>query len=141
VEGLEVSDALTIGDVARRTGLSAKTIRYYEDSGLIPEAQRAPNGYRVYDADAVHVLQFVKRARDLGFSVKDVNELLALWSDGGRASAEVKQLANRHLADIERKIAGLQGLRETLRDLVHRCHGDGRPDCPILEDLARVPVD
>ncbi|MBL4686464.1 MAG: Cu(I)-responsive transcriptional regulator [Nannocystaceae bacterium] len=125
----------TIGELARRTGLPAKTIRYYEETGLIPPAERAGNGYRRYGDRAVHLLRFVKRARDLGFSVHDVGGLLALWGDDTRESAEVKALAARHLADIETKIAGLIGMRDTLRHLVDKCHGDGRPDCPILDDL------
>lgn len=127
---------MVIGEVARLTGVTAKTIRYYEDTGLIPRAGRAPNGYRVYDRPAVHMLRFIKRARDLGFSVKDVGNLLALWADKGRESAEVKELTLRHLKDIERKIEQLESLRGTLLHLVERCHGDQRPDCPILDELA-----
>lgn len=130
-----MSGGFTIGELARRTGVPAKTIRYYEETNLIPAAERTANGYRRYGDRAVHLLRFVKRARDLGFSVHDVGGLLALWGDDTRASAEVKSLAARHLADIEAKIAGLVGMRDTLRDLVDKCHGDGRPDCPILDDL------
>ena len=122
--------------VARRTGVSAKAIRYYEDSGLLPKAERAENGYRIYGVRAVHLLRFVRRARDLGFSINDVGDLLALWADETRESAEVKALAERHLKDIERKIDELKSLRNTLRHLTERCHGDHRPDCPILDDLA-----
>jgi len=125
-----------IGAVAQQTGVSAKTIRYYESTGLIPAAERAPNGYRMYGERAVHLLRFVKRARDLGFSVEKVGALLALWADEKRASAEVKKLANAHLADIEQKISELQELRKTMRSLINSCHGDQRSDCPILEDLA-----
>ncbi|MEM6992971.1 MAG: Cu(I)-responsive transcriptional regulator [Myxococcota bacterium] len=130
-----MSERFAIGELARRTGVSAKTIRYYEDSGLLEAPQRGRNGYRLYDEQAVHVLRFVKRARDLGFSVADVSDLLALWSDDSRESAAVKQLATRHLAEVDRKIAELQGLRDTLGELVARCHGDDRPDCPILDSL------
>lgn len=127
---------LVIGELARQTGVSAKTIRYYEQAGLIPEPMRAGNGYRVYTQQAVHLLRFVKRARDLGFSVEDTSSLLALWNDETRASADVRRLAAKHLAEVDRKIADLQVLAATLQSLVGLCHGDQRPDCPILEDLA-----
>ncbi len=128
-----------IGEVAKLTGVPAKTIRYYEDAGLIAPATRADNGYRVFGERSVHTLRFIKRARDLGFSMKAVSELLALWDDDTRESAEVRSIAKRHLDSIERKIAELEGLRDTLNTLVHRCHGDDRPDCPILEELAAPP--
>jgi MerR family copper efflux transcriptional regulator len=129
----------TIGRVAEQTGVSTKTIRYYESIGLIQPAQRARNGYRVYDQRTVEVLRFIKRARDLGFPVEEVAELLALWSNRKRASSVVKQLAERHIARIEKKLAELASLRDVLRDLSHRCHGDARPDCPILTTLAGEP--
>ncbi len=128
-----------IGAVAEQTGVSAKTIRYYESTGLSPPADRAANGYRMYNERAVHLLRFVKRARDLGFSVEQVGELLALWADENRESSEVKKLAVIHLEEIERKIAALGQLRNTMKRLVECCHGDDRPDCPILEDLASEP--
>ena len=130
---------LPIGTVAAQTGVSAKTIRYYESTGLIPQAERATNGYRMYSERAVHLLRFVKRARDLGFSVEQVGALLALWADEKRESAEVKKLAVTHLEEIERKIVALEELRNTMRTLIECCHGDERPDCPILEDLASAP--
>jgi Cu(I)-responsive transcriptional regulator len=128
-----------IGEVAAQTGVPAKTIRYYESTGLIPEAERAANGYRMYGERAVHLLRFVKRARDLGFSVDDVSNLLALWANDSRESSEVKKLAVAHLAEIDKKIDALEELRATMRTLIDCCHGDERPDCPILEDLARAP--
>ena len=128
--------ALTIGRVARRTGLPAKTIRYYEEIGLVPAAARAYNGYRVYNDRAVQILRFVRQARNLGFSIEDVAELLGLWRDDNRASRDVKRLAERHIARVEQKIEELRSLRRTLLDLVQNCHGDDRPDCPILDDLA-----
>ncbi|MCC6521880.1 MAG: Cu(I)-responsive transcriptional regulator [Polyangiaceae bacterium] len=128
-----------IGAVAERAGVPAKTIRYYEQIGLLPRPARGENGYRSYDGRAVHELCFVKRARDLGFALEDVARLLALWRDERRGSAEVRALALEHVAAVERKITELEGLRATLLDLVHRCHGDSRPDCPILEDLERGP--
>ena len=129
---------MNIGSVARETGVPAKTIRYYESIGLIPRARRSDNGYRHYVDTDVEVLRFIQRARRLGFSVNDVADLLALWHDKGRASADVKTLARRHVAEVERRIAELDALRRTLVDLAERCHGDDRPDCPILDDLAGV---
>jgi MerR family copper efflux transcriptional regulator len=129
----------TIGRVAEQTGVSTKTIRYYESIGLIPPAQRARNGYRVYDQRTVEVLRFIKRARELGFPVEEVARLLALWSNRKRAISVVKQLAERHIARVEEKLAELESLRDVLCDLSHRCHGDARPDCPILASLAGEP--
>ncbi|RVT85735.1 Cu(I)-responsive transcriptional regulator [Rhodobacteraceae bacterium CCMM004] len=127
---------MNIGDVAARSGLPPKTIRYYEEIGLVTPA-RGANGYRTFrDAD-VHKLAFLGRARALGFSIEDCRALLHLWEDQSRASAEVKEIAQHHLGEIERKIAGLQEMRATLSDLVRSCAGDDRPDCPILESLAQ----
>lgn len=133
-------NGMTIGDVAKRSGLPPKTIRYYEEAGLISPAARADNGYRVYDERALQLLRFVKRARDLGFSMADVSELLALWQDEARHAADVRAVAERHLAHIEQKMAELDSLRRVLKDLVHCCHGDARPDCPILDELAHGDV-
>ena len=127
---------MNIGTVARRSGVPAKTIRYYESVGLIAPAARTAAGYRVYDQRDIEVLRFVQRARSLGFSVDDVGSLLALWQDRRRSSAEVKALARRRVEDIDRKIAELEEMRSTLTDLMQRCHGDQRPDCPILSGLA-----
>lgn len=127
---------LTIGEVSRLTEVPTKTIRYYEETSQIPPAKRAGNGYRVYGESTVHLLRFVKRARDLGFPLENVRSLLALWSDQDRASADVRRLAKQHLQAIERKINELETLRQTLTTLVENCHGDHRPDCPILDDLA-----
>jgi MerR family copper efflux transcriptional regulator len=127
---------MNIGTAARRTGVSAKTIRYYETVGLIRAASRSASGYRVFSENDIQTLRFIKRARGLGFSVEDVTGLLALWHDTHRASADVKTLAANQVAKIERKIAELQAMRETLTTLMEHCHGDARPDCPILEDLA-----
>lgn len=130
-----MSQPLTIGKVAAATGVPARTIRYYEQEGLLPQPRRGPNGYRLYDERALTVLRFVSRARGLGFSVKEVESLLALWADERRESAKVRAIAVRHVAVVERKIAALQSLRATLLDLVERCHGDDRPECPILDEL------
>ncbi len=130
---------MQIGHVAERSGVAAKTIRYYEDIGLIARAARSPAGYRRYGESDVQTLSFISRSRSLGFSVNDVANLLALWHDKQRASAVVKKLAGNHLRRIDRKIAELQAMRDTLVDLVERCHGDDRPDCPILADLAGEP--
>jgi len=127
---------MNIGTVADRAGVTSKTIRYYESIGLIDPARRTDSGYRVYDERDVQTLRFVHRARSLGFSVSEVADLLTLWRDRNRASADVKALARQHLRDIDRKIADLQGMRDTLVHLMERCHGDERPDCPILDDLA-----
>lgn len=127
---------MNIGIAAERSGVPAKTIRYYESIGLIPEPARTDGGYRDYDERAVRLLAFIHRARRLGFSVKEVGDLLALWQDRDRASAEVKRLAVDRLAEIDVKIAELRAIRRTLAELSDRCHGDDRPDCPILDDLA-----
>jgi Cu(I)-responsive transcriptional regulator len=127
---------LNIGQVAKLTGVPAKTIRYYESIGLMPRPARAENNYRFYGPSDVATLQFIHRARALGFSLKDVAGLLQLWRDKSRASAEVKALAVGHVRAVERRIAELESIRRTLIELTDRCHGDGRPDCPILGDLA-----
>ena len=127
---------MKIADVAQASGLSAKTIRYYEDIGLV-RPMRSENGYRAFVETDVHKLTFLARARSLGFSIDECRTLLSLYEDRARASADVKALAEAHLRRIDRKIAELEGLRGTLATLVARCHGDERPDCPILDDLAR----
>lgn len=127
---------MNIGTASQRSGVPSKTIRYYESIGLIRPADRRGNNYRDYSETDVQTLRFISRARSLGFSVKEVSALLALWHDRHRASHDVKALALRHVEEIDRKIAELQGMRRTLVGLADRCHGDERPDCPILEDLA-----
>ncbi len=131
---------MNIGEAASATGVSAKMIRYYEQIGLIRAPLRTGSNYRVYGADEVHVLRFIKRARTLGFSVEETSALLGLWQDRSRASAEVKDIASGHIAALETKIAELQGMVKTLSHLVHCCAGDNRPDCPILDDLAGKPA-
>lgn len=130
---------LNIGEAAEASGVSAKMIRHYEEIGLVPRAGRTVAGYRIYrDAD-VHVLRFIRRSRSLGFTMKEIAALLGLWQDRRRASADVKRLAKRHIAELDERIAELQGMRSSLQHLVHCCHGDERPDCPILDDLAGTP--
>ncbi len=130
---------MNIGEAARQSGVSAKMIRYYESIGLIEAPQRTQAQYRVYAGDDLHTLRFIRRARHLGFSLDETRALLALWRDKSRASADVKQLAMSHVRDLEAKAAELQAMADTLRHLAETCQGDGRPDCPILSDLAAPP--
>ena len=138
----ELSDAReqgfhNIGDAAGATGVSAKMIRHYESIGLIPAASRTFAGYRLYNDSDLHRLRFIRRARNLGFSIKQIETLLGLWNDQTRASAEVKKLALAHAKELETKIAEMQAMQRTLQALARHCHGDHRPDCPILDDLAK----
>ena len=125
---------MNIGDAARRSGLPAKTIRYYEEIGLI-SPERSGNSYRDYSNDDVHRLAFLKRARNLGFSIDDCRQLMALYQDRERASQDVRAIASAHVAAIEEKVRELQSMRMTLNKLIHACHGDERPNCPILEEM------
>jgi MerR family transcriptional regulator, copper efflux regulator len=128
--------ALTIGRLSKQSGVAAKTIRYYEETGLLPEPKRAANGYRYYEQRSVHVLRFVGRARELGFPIDDIQELLTLWNNKRRKSSSVRAIAEAHLAAVQDKIGMLQGMQNTLQHLIHCCHGDDRPDCPILDELS-----
>ena len=128
---------MNIGEAARRTGLTAKTIRYYEDIGLLPRPARAGNGYRDYGMGALNRLSFLNRARRLGFNVEECRELLDLYGDRNRHSADVKKIALVRIAEIDRRIEEMKGLRRALQHLADQCHGDDRPDCPILDDLVR----
>ena len=125
-----------IGQASEASGVSAKMIRHYEENGFIPKAGRTVAGYRIYKDADVHMLRFIRRARDLGFSLAEIKTLLGLWQNRRRASADVKKMATKHVADLDRKIAEMQAMRRTLVNLAQNCHGDDRPDCPILEDLA-----
>ena len=127
---------LNIGSVAEATGLPAKTIRYYESIGLVEPARRTGGNYRVYEARDVTTLRFIERARRLGFSLKEVAELLTLWRDRHRASADVRRLAEAQIRFVDARLAELQDMRRSLQHLMQRCHGDDRPDCPILDELA-----
>jgi len=127
---------LNIGEAAKASGVSAKMIRHYESIGLVREARRTEAGYRLYSQDDVRVLQFVHRARALGFSLEQIRKLLSLWQDQGRASADVRALARAHIEELNRKIAEMEAMRRTLETLAASCHGDARSNCPILDDLA-----
>ncbi len=127
---------MNIGQAATASGVSAKMIRYYESIGLIPKTIRTEAGYRVYSEHDVHTLRFIRRARDLGFSVEQIADLVSLWRDRERASKDVKTIALEHVSTLERKIRELQDMASTLKHLARNCHGDARPHCPILEELA-----
>jgi MerR family copper efflux transcriptional regulator len=140
-EILEHADAverglMDIGRAAKASGVSVKMIRHYEAIGLLPKIARTLANYRLYTENDVHTLRFVRRARALGFSMNDIRELLSLWQSKARSSAAVKKIARGHIGELREKIAELQGMVKTLEHLVHHCHGDHRPECPILDDLA-----
>lgn len=124
-----------IGHAAERSGVTAKMIRHYESIGLLPAVQRTASNYRIYSEADIHALTFIRRARKLGFSMKEIETLLGLWRNKRRASAEVKKLALSHIEDLDHKIAEMQAMRRALGQLTAACHGDQRPDCPILDDL------
>ena len=136
MQDMTIGREMTIGLAAKSSAVSAKMIRHYESIGLLPKAQRTEAGYRLYDETDVHTLRFIQRARSLGFPLETIRTLLALWRNRRRSSAQVKELSLRHVADLERKIAEMQAMARTLKHLAHNCHGDERPDCPILDDLA-----
>ena len=127
---------MRIGEAAKRSGMAARTIRFYEEAGLIEPASRRESGYREFSADDVRRLRFIHRARNLGFGIDEVGRLLSLWSDRERASADVKRLALEHVARVEAKMAELRSMRDAILHLAERCHGDDRPECPILDELA-----
>jgi MerR family copper efflux transcriptional regulator len=127
---------VNIGDAARLSGVSAKMVRHYESLGLVPRVTRSDSGYRQYSETEVHTLRFIKRARDLGFSMEEIGELVGLWQNRRRASANVRRIAQRHAEDLAQRIAAMQEMQKTLAHLIHCCHGDARPECPILEALA-----
>lgn len=127
---------MNIGQASKATGVSAKMIRYYDEIGLVQPASRTDANYREYDRREINELRFIKRGRSLGFSMAEITQLLALWRDRDRPSREVKAIADRHVADLDARITEMQAMADTLRHLSHCCAGDGRPDCPILTDLA-----
>jgi len=126
---------MNIGEASAASGVSAKMIRHYEDIGLVRPPKRSRSNYRTYSGNDVHMLRFVKRARSLGFSVTEIKALLALWQNKGRSSAAVKKIARAHIDELKRKIAELGSMVQALEHLERHCHGDGRPECPILEHL------
>ena len=127
---------MNIGQAAAASGVSAKMIRYYESIALIPPGRRSDAGYRIYGDNDLHALRFVKRGRSLGFSLDQIRDLLSLWQNKERASADVKRIATGHVAELNQRIAELTEMRDTLQTLAGCCHGDHRPDCPILQSLA-----
>jgi Cu(I)-responsive transcriptional regulator len=127
---------VNIGSAAALSGISAKMVRHYESLGLLPRVTRTDSGYRQYSETDVHTLRFIKRARDLGFSMAEIGELVALWQNRRRASASVKRIAQKHVDELAARIAAMQAMQRTLGHLLHHCHGDARPDCPILDDLS-----
>lgn len=127
---------MNIGQAARHSGVSAKMIRHYEGIGLIPKASRTYSNYRTYSGKDVHTLRFIRQARSLGFSIKQIEQLLGLWRNQRRPSSKVKALAHEHIAELDARIAELEAMKRTLTMLAHHCHGDDRPECPILEGLA-----
>ena len=129
---------MNIGAASKLSGIPSKTIRYYESIGLLAEPARTDSGYRDYSTPEIETMRFIQRARNLGFPIKDVCELLDLWNDTHRTSAQVKSLTQRHIDEIESKIKELESMRKTLVTLSDKCHGDDRPECPILEDLASL---
>lgn len=128
---------MNIGQLAKASGVNAKLIRYYESIGLIPPAERSESNYRVYRETDIHFLKFIKRSRKLGFGIPDIQVLLSLWQDSARSSAEVKELAQKHIQTLEAQMAEMQAMLKTLKRLSQTCHGDERPECPILEELAQ----
>jgi MerR family transcriptional regulator, copper efflux regulator len=132
---------MDIGAAAEQSGVSAKMIRHYESIGLLPKAARTQANYRVYRPSDVHTLRFIKRARTLGFSMEDIRQLLGLWQNRSRSSAAVKSISRKHVQELKERIAQMQSMVDTLEHLAKHCHGDHRPECPILEDLAAKPIE
>ncbi len=126
---------MNIGEAARLSGVSAKMVRHYESLGLLPSVPRTDSGYRQYGEGEVHTLRFIKRARELGFSMDEIGQLVGLWRNRRRASASVRRIAQQHADDLAERIAAMQAMQRTLQSLIAGCHGDDRPDCPILDDL------
>ena len=127
---------MNVGAAAEASGVSAKMIRYYEEIGVLPAPQRAANGYRCFSERDVHILRFIRRARELGFTVEQIRHLVALWRDRSRSSAEVKRIALEHIDELDAKIAAMGAMRDELAHLAAHCRGDERPECPIIDDLA-----
>jgi MerR family transcriptional regulator, copper efflux regulator len=128
---------VNIGEAARLSGVSAKMVRHYESLGLLPRVSRTDSGYRQYSEAEVHTLRFIKRSRDLGFSMEEIGGLVGLWQNRRRASANVRRIAQKHADELAERIARMQEMQRTLQHLIHCCHGDARPECPILDELAK----
>lgn len=136
-----ITDGMNIGEAAEKAGVTPKMVRHYEALGLLPKVHRTEAGYRLYGEPEVYTLRFIKRSRNLGFSIPEISELVKLWQDRRRPSSSVKKVATAHLAELDRKIEEMESMRKTLGHLIHSCQGDDRPNCPILEDLERsAPV-
>jgi len=131
---------MNIGKVAKLSEVNSKSIRRYEELGIMPKAGRTMSGYRQYSMNDVHILRFVKRARELGFSMKDIKQLVSLWKNKNRPSSQVKSIAKKHAEELEKKLDEIQSMLTTLNRLVRNCHGDNRPNCPILEDLGHEEI-
>ncbi|MDI1274952.1 Cu(I)-responsive transcriptional regulator [Polaromonas sp.] len=131
-----MSAPMNIGEAARQSGVSAKMVRHYESLGLLPHVHRSDSGYRQYSAAEVHTLRFIKRSRELGFSMPEIAELVSLWQNRRRASENVRRIAKKHADELAQRIAAMQAMQKTLGHLIHCCQGNDRPDCPILDDLA-----
>ena len=127
---------MNIGEAARLSGVSAKMVRHYESLGLLPQVQRSDSGYRQYNGAEVHTLRFIKRSRELGFSIAEIAELVSLWQNRRRASTNVRRIAQKHADELAQRINAMQAMQDTLAHLIACCHGDERPDCPILDDLS-----
>lgn len=134
--GESTGSLVNIGQAAKWSGVSAKMLRHYESLGLLGRVVRTDSGYRQYTSADVNTLRFIKRSRDLGFSMAEIAELVNLWQDRSRASASVKSIARKHLDELGTRIAAMQAMQRSLQELLQNCHGDARPDCPILDDLA-----
>lgn len=132
----QVIQSKNIGEASAASGVHSKMIRHYESLGLIPKAKRTDTGYRIYDSSDIHTLKFIKRSRDLGFSIAEIKKLLGLWKNRSRTSSEVKRLVSHHIEELDRKISELKLMRDALKRLTMNCHGDHRPDCPILDKLS-----
>jgi MerR family transcriptional regulator, copper efflux regulator len=129
-----------IGQAAENSGVSAKMIRHYESIGLVPKPERTVSNYRTYGENDIHTLRFIRRSRALGFSMKQIATLVSLWRNRSRSSASVRRLAQEHITELQTKIDSMQSMVRTLKDLSRHCHGDERPECPIIDDLAKAPV-
>jgi MerR family copper efflux transcriptional regulator len=135
---LNIGGPFNIGEAARQSDVSAKMVRHYESLGLLPSVDRTDSGYRQYTDKEVHTLRFIKRSRDLGFSMAEIAELLKLWQNRRRSSSDVRKIALKHVADLNEKMSEMEAMKRALETLIHCCHGDQRPDCPILDQLGEV---